>query len=149
MMHDQKMWTPILFIKEIKMRSITLPTTVTRGVFHVGLVARMHEDSSLLLINALRELAAGLNDIISAYPADVEISNAHDLTRDLLDMEYLLLLMLEEARTQGQNIHKQCSVSQLLDSLMGLRWEIGRRSSDHDMMAAEDRVYSPVAKFLQ
>ncbi|MHB1280453.1 MAG: hypothetical protein ACYCYL_04350 [Acidithiobacillus sp.] len=131
------------------MRTITLPTTVTRGVFHVGLVASVHEDSSLLLINGLRELAAGLNDIISAYPADVEISNAHDLTRDLLDMEYLLLLMLEEARTQGQNINKQCSVSQLLDSLMGLRWEIGRRSSDHDMMAVEDRVYSPVAKLLQ
>ena len=115
------------------MRTLTLPVSVTLGVFHVGLVASVHDESSALLINGLHELCAGLHDMINSYPEDIEISNAHDLARDLLDMEHLLLLTLEEIRTHEESMEKRGSVSQLLDIVTGLRWEIVRRSSGHGM----------------
>ncbi len=114
------------------MRTLTLPVSVTLGVFHVGLVASVRDESSELLINGLHELCTGLHDMITSYPEDIEISNAHDLARDLLDMEHLLLLTLEEIRTHEKSMEKWGPVSQLLDIITGLRWEIVRRSSGHD-----------------
>ena len=115
------------------MRTLTLPISVTLGVFHVGLVASVRDESSELLINGLHEMCAGLHDLITSYPEDIEISNAHDLARDLLDMEHLLLLTLEEIRAHEESMEKRGSVSQLLDIVTGLRWEIVRRSSGHGM----------------
>lgn len=111
------------------MRTITLPETLTLGAFHMALVASTNKESSSLIIDGLRELTTGLNVLIGDFSPEIKFFNAKAVARDLLDMEHLLLLMLEDARIEGQGIDKQCAVSQLLDNLTGLRWEVTKRAA--------------------
>ncbi|MDR7926505.1 hypothetical protein RIE95_05790 [Acidithiobacillus thiooxidans] len=119
------------------MRANGTDNLLTIGLFHVALVASANRESSDLLVDGLREMITGLHALMDQEHFKIEFFNGQDLERDLLDLEHLILLMLEEARNESKSLERQCALSQLLDALTGLRWEVVHhtRNNSHRLKA--------------
>ncbi|MDD2748776.1 hypothetical protein [Acidithiobacillus sp.] len=110
------------------MRTMKLPGNVFNGLFHIALVASVDQESCYLLVDGLRELVTGLNEMMDANPMPAELNNRNVYEHDIIDIEHVILLMLEEARAKRDNIQTQCSLSQMLDELTAIKWHLSNRS---------------------
>ncbi|MBU2837707.1 hypothetical protein A6M27_05850 [Acidithiobacillus thiooxidans] len=123
------------------MRSIKLSKMLFNGLFHVALVASVDKQSHYLLVDGLRELVAGLNELIDLNDIPATCNNEEVLEHDILDIEHVVFLMLEDARAKDNNLELQCSLSQLMDELTAIKWFLSNRSQvNNSIMRASKKL---------
>lgn len=110
------------------MRNLKLSKMLFNGLFHVALVASADKECRYLLVDGLRELVTGLNELIDLNDMPASCNNGEVLEHDILDIEHVVFLMLEDARDKDKNLELQCSLSQLMDELTAIKWFLSNRS---------------------